>query len=303
MRMEKFEAIVLGGGPVGMHAFALLRKSGVDVAILEASPSLGGQLEKLYPKKTVDDVKGYPPLKGHELFLAFVKEIDMARVRLNTKVASIERKGDLYSIATSNGEYLAKFVFLATGLGFYEPRKLGLEGEEKAGNILYSLKDPEELKGKRVAVFGGGDSALDWARELSALSSVSLVHRRDEFRGDGEKINGLPIDVYLSFVPDELELIDGVCKGIWIKSLKNGGRKLLLVDFVLVNFGSVPSIIDLPYPKSSQGFGFLSDENSMVDDNLFAIGDISYKEGKRKRMEPGFEEAERAIRFCLSRRG
>ena len=286
-----------------MHAFALLRKSGVDVAILEASPSLGGQLEKLYPKKTVDDVKGYPPLKGHELFLAFLKEIDMARVRLNTKVVSIERKGDLYSIATSKGEYLAKFVFLATGLGFYEPRKLGLEGEEKAGNILYSLKDPEELKGKRVAVFGGGDSALDWARELSALSSVSLVHRRDEFRGDGEKINGLPIDVYLSFVPDKLELIDGVCKGIWIKSLKSGGRKLLPVDFVLVNFGSVPSIIDLPYPKSSQGFGFLSDENSMVDDNLFAIGDISYKEGKRKRMEPGFEEAERAICFCLSRRG
>ena len=92
MGMERHEVIVVGGGPVGMHALALLEKEGLDVILLEASSVLGGQLDSLYPAKMVDDVKGYEPMKGHELFLNLLAEIDKAHVRRNTKVTEIQKQ-------------------------------------------------------------------------------------------------------------------------------------------------------------------------------------------------------------------
>lgn len=300
MCMERHEVIVVGGGPVGMHALAILEKEGLDVILLEASSVLGGQLDSLYPAKTVDDVKGYEPMKGHELFLSLLAKIDKAHVRRNTKVTGIQKQEDeTFLLATTQGEYQAKALFLATGLGFYQPRTMGLEGEQGTANIFYALSDPSILEGKKVVVLGGGDSALDWAKELCPIADVSLVHRRNEFRGDGHKIDGLPIKVYLSYIPAKLEKRGNICTGIHIESVVDHSDLLLACDAILVNFGLVPESLPLPYEKASSGFGYLSDEHSMVEPNVYVIGDLSYKEGKRKRMEPGFEEAERAIASYL----
>lgn len=303
MGMERHEVIVVGGGPVGMHALALLEKEGLDVILLEASSVLGGQLDSLYPAKTVDDVKDYEPMKGHELFLNLLAEIDKAHVRRNTKVTGIQKQADkTFLLETTQGHYQAKALFLATGLGFYHPRTMGLEGEQGTANIFYALSDPSILEGKKVIVFGGGDSALDWAKELCPIADVSLVHRRNEFRGDGHKIDGLPIKVYLSYIPAKLEKRGNICTGIHIEAVIDHSDLLLPCDAILVNFGLVPESLPLPYKKASSGFGYLSDEHSMVEPNVYVIGDLSYKEGKRKRMEPGFEEAERAIAsYLLSR--
>ncbi len=303
MAMEKHEAIVIGGGPVGMKALSLLEKSGVDAILLEASSSLGGQLESLYPAKTVDDVKGYPPMKGHDLFLALLSEINKAHVRRNTKVTGIGRQENgTFAVETTQGLYEASTLFLATGLGFCRPRTMGLEDEQGTKNIFYSLSDPRLLEGKKVIVFGGGDSALDWSRELSAIADVTLVHRRNEFRGDGQKIEGFPIKLYLSYVPAKLEKRGNFCTGIHIQSVIDKTDIFLDCDAILVNFGLIPESLPLPYEKASAGFGYLSDEHSMAEPNVYILGDLSYKEGKRKRMEPGFEEAERAISSYLLNR-
>lgn len=301
--MERKQAIVIGGGPVGVHVLGKLTKEGVDAVLLEASSGLGGQLLGLYPEKTVDDVKGYAPMKAKELWEELVRDIDMSRVFLNERVVSLDKEEGGYLVRTKDDEFHAEAVFLATGLGFYHPRTMGLEGEEEYPNILYALIDPKELADKKVVVFGGGDSALDWAKELSSYADISLVHRRDEFRGDGEKIDGLPIHVYLPYIPRKLIISGGICGGIRIESVKDGSSIDLEADYILVNFGLIPESIELPYEKAKNGFGYLSGEASRLDDGLYCVGDISYREGKRKRMEPGFEEADASIRDYLSRKG
>ena len=120
-----------------------------------------------------------------------------------------------------------------TGIGEYRPRKLGLENEDKC-NVLYSLKDYAFLKNKKVVIFGGGDSALDWAKQLSEISDVTLVHRRDEFRGNAETIKDCDIKIYLSYVPESMTE-----NKIKIKSVKSDPAIELDYDYVLVNFGQV----------------------------------------------------------------
>ncbi len=293
--MERHDAIVVGGGPVGLRTLSLLLQSGIEAILLEAKKGLGGQLEGLYPEKGVDDVEGFPPMKAHDLFLALLREVDPSKVRIGEKIESMEKTDDGYSLVSTKGNYQARAVFLATGYGTLEPRRLGLHGESKAKNVLYALVEIKRLQGKKVAIFGGGDSALDWAKELSSRADVNLVHRRDEFRGDACKIDGLPLKVWLSYVPDGLRLEGDEVKEVIIKSAKTGERVALPVDYVLVNFGLVPSGLELPYPKSERGFGYLTDANGKLDEGLYAVGDVSYRDGKRKRMDPGFREAERAV--------
>ena len=144
----------------------------------------------------------------------------MKRVVFNAHVSSI-KNGNPIELSTGKTAYFCKKLIIATGLGASVPRPLGVEHENECENIIYSVHSFDHLKNKRVAIFGGGDSALDWAKEISAISDdVHLIHRRLEFRGNPETIKDCKnLKVHLPYVPSSIEYKDGKATSVTIKKV------------------------------------------------------------------------------------
>jgi len=294
--MEKVTLLIVGGGPVGLYCAGRLEERGISYHLFEADSSLGGQPHSLYPAKDVVDVPLFTPRSGEQIVAGLLKRVNPKNISLSTLVLDIHETPESVLLHTTQGDYEGEYVILATGLGFHKPRPLGIPNEEKCSNILYALLDPETLSNQRIAIFGGGDSALDWARQLSKISPfVSLVHRRTEFRGDPKTIEGCKLALYLPYVPDHLEEKDGRCQTIFIKSVDDGALLPLPVDVVLVNYGQIPSPSTFAYKLSPVGFGIEVQPGYHVSPRVFAIGDCAYLPDKKKRIAPGMEEADAVI--------
>ena len=215
---------IIGAGPIGLYFAGLCEQRNINYAIFEADSFIGGQLTHLYPEKIIYNIPGIEEIKSADYIALLASNIDSDKIRLGAKINSLDE------LKTSYDK-----IIIATGIGEYQPRKLGLENEEKC-NVLYSLKEYDFLKNKKVVIFGGGDSALDWAKQLSETSDVTLVHRRDEFRGNAETIKDCNIKIYLSYVPESMTE-----NKIKIKSVKSEVDLELDYDYILVNFGQVMS--------------------------------------------------------------
>ncbi|MCR5332806.1 MAG: NAD(P)/FAD-dependent oxidoreductase [Bacilli bacterium] len=283
--------IIIGGGPIGLYLASKLD----NYLLLEASNELGGQITHLYPEKEIVDIKGIDSIKAKDYISLLISKIDLKNVHLNEKVIGIENN----KVITSKGEYFADNIFIVTGLGFSSPRKLGIENEEKCKNILYSLADFKFLKDKKVAIFGGGDSALDWAKEISALSdNVSLIHRRTEFRGNPDTIKGCKnLKLYLPYVPYSLKYEGDICKSITIKKVSEALEEFieLDVDFVLVNYGQIAEQNNFPFEK--EGAFLKVNEKFEVAPHVYALGDGSTYENKKRRIAPGNEEVDKLLKL------
>ncbi len=294
------KVIIIGGGPIGLFLATQLEKNKVDYLLLEASDYLGGQITELYPKKEIVDIDAYDSIISSDYIKTLTDNISLENVRLNEMVMNVKEEKDGVTLKTKNGnEYKAEKIVVAIGLGFPKPRPLGVPNEEKYSNILYSLKDFTFLTNKKVAIFGGGDSALDWAKEISRISKdVSLIHRRDEFRGDADTIKGIShLKLYLSYVPLNLIEKDNKCLGVTIKKVTSDETIDLHVDYILVNFGNIPTIVDLGLPK--EGFGFKVNENYQISDRVYVIGDVAIYENKKKRIQQGNNEALHVLKNLL----
>ena len=213
---------IIGAGPIGLYFASLCEQYNINYTIFEADSFIGGQLTHLYPEKIIYNIPGFESIKSADYIALLASNVDSSKIILGTKINSLEELKTSYN-----------HIIIATGIGEYQPRKLGLENEEKY-NVLYSLKDYDFLKNKKVVIFGGGDSALDWAKQLSEISNVSLVHRRDEFRGNMNTIKDCNLKTYLSYIPESLSE-----NKIKIKSVKTDLRIELDYDYVLVNFGQL----------------------------------------------------------------
>jgi thioredoxin reductase (NADPH) len=239
---------IIGAGPIGLYFATLCEKNNIDYTIFEASSFAGGQLTRLYPEKFIHNIPSIPEIKATDYITNLLAEIPLHKIVFSKKIDSLDNLKQLFD-----------YIIIATGLGEYQPRKLGVKDEDKY-NILYSLTDYAFLAHKKVVIFGGGNSALDWAKQLSYICDVSLVHRRDEFRGDVGTIKDCDLDMYLSYVPEEVT--EAVVK---IKSVKTNETVVLPYDYILVNFGQIPVKIqfeDLPnvyYIGDSSGNRTLAD--------------------------------------------
>lgn len=293
--MKETTVAIIGGGPIGLYAAKILEKRGIPYLLFEAEDQLGGQLQRLYPEKDVEDLPEFPNEKAKNIILKLAQSIDKSKVLLRSPITQIqEMPNGVY--LKSKEEYLAQYVLIATGLGFYKPRLMGLPYEKQCSNIYYSLQNPQEMAQKRVVIFGGGDSALDWAKMLSSLSPfVSLVHRRKEFRGNPKTIEGAKIAIYLPYVPDSIEEKNTRCVSVTIKNVENASKIKLPCDAVLVNYGLVPSPSTFALPYSQEGFGILTNDAQQASERIYAIGDCCFQKDRRKRIKPGFEEADAAI--------
>ncbi len=290
------KVVIVGAGPVGLRLAALLKKEGVPATILESSSRPGGQMSALYPAKAMEDPSEFAGLSAKEAVERLAHEAEGQEILYGTKAISFDEEGDGYSLALSSGARLhADYLVMAIGKGTYRPRKLGLEGEGWAKNILYMVKDPALFRGKTVVILGGGNAAIDWAHDLSSIAScVVLSHRRNEFRGDIHRLDGTGISILTPYVPVEIELEGKEVRALRLKEAEGVGERTIRgIDYLLVFYGilSENPNFPLPAPRSIDFQGYLHDRLQETARNLFVVGDCSLKDREEKRLLPGFREA------------
>ena len=297
--MENFhKVIIIGAGPIGLYFASKCQDKNVDYLVLEGSEEMGGQLTRLYPEKDIVDIPGIDCIKSKDFIELLKSKIDLNRVVLNAKVTDI-KTCDKIQLFVGKTAYFCDFLIIATGLGASLPRPLGVEHETECNNIIYSIKTFDHLKGKKVAIFGGGDSALDWAKAISAISdNVHLIHRRLEFRGNPETIkNCKNLKVHLPYVPSSIEYKDGKATSVTIKKVDEDIFEKIEVDYIFVNYGNIAAFSSFPFKMDGS---FLPvDENQKVEQRVFAIGDVCQYENKTRRIAPGIKEADKVFKFIF----
>ena len=186
--MNKIDALIIGAGPTGLFTANQLKLIGLDCEIVDNLDKIGGQCIELYPDKPIYDIPAIPECTGEELTNNLINQLKPFDIKfhLSERVEEVKKDNENWLVKTSKGKtFLTPNVIIAGGVGSFEPRKFSVKESEKFEDksLFYSVKDKKIFKEKIVTIFGGGDSALDWAIELSKNSPVNLVHRRDEFRG------------------------------------------------------------------------------------------------------------------------
>ena len=186
--MIKTDVVIIGAGPVGLFAIHQLGIIGLKSEIIDNLDKAGGQCIELYPDKPIYDIPAIPVCTGEELTKNLLKQIEpfKSNFHLSERVQEISKENNNWIVKTNkNKVFSSPNIIIAGGVGSFEPRKLTIKDADKyeGKNIFYSVSDKNKFKDKKVSIFGGGDSALDWALELSKISNVTLIHRRDEFRG------------------------------------------------------------------------------------------------------------------------
>ena len=293
--MESYHnIIIIGAGPIGLYFASKCELKGLDYLILEGSDCIGGQLTRLYPEKQIVDIPGIESIKSADYIELLKTKIDLNKVILNAHVSSI-KTGDKIELFAGKTAYFCQKLVIATGLGTSVPRPLGVEHENECDNIIYCVKTFDHLKNKKVAIFGGGDSALDWAKEISAISDdVHLIHRRLEFRGNPDTIKDCKnLKVHLPYVPASIEYKDGKATSVTIKKVDTEELIKIEVDYIFVNYGNIASLSSFPF-KMENAF-LVVDENNKVEQNVFAIGDVCQYENKTRRIAPGLKEADKVF--------
>ncbi|MFA5481096.1 MAG: NAD(P)/FAD-dependent oxidoreductase [Bacilli bacterium] len=294
-----YKVIIIGAGPIGLYLAGRLEEAGISYLLLEASTKIGGQLTSLYPEKEIVDIPEIKSILAKDYIALLAKKISPANVKFEQDVLDIKSFDNHAEIITQKSYYSAEYIIIATGLGFYRPKTMGLPHEEEFSNILYSIKDFAFLKDKRVAIFGGGDSALDWAKEISRFASkLYLIHRRREFRGNIETIKDIDnINILTPFVPLRLLIEGTILTGVSIKSVEDETTIDIEADYILVNFGNVPSPVTFNVPK--QNTGIICDEHHCVLNRVYVAGDAIGTPGKIKRISHGLRDADSVLHLIL----
>ena len=241
--MIKTDTLIIGAGPVGLFCVHQLGIIGLKCEVVDNLDKIGGQCIELYPDKPIYDIPAVPECTGEELTNNLIEQIKAFKTNfhLSERVEELKKVEKKWLIKTNKGtEFEASSIIIAAGVGSFEPRRFTIKEIEKyeGKKILYSVKDKKIFKDKTVTIFGGGDSALDWAIELSNTSKVILVHRRDEFRGmqaSIDKVNQLKeegkIEVYTKYQLDSVKGSDKI-ENINIKHDDNS-MKEIKTDYVL----------------------------------------------------------------------
>src|SRR5438270_4629089 len=193
MSHEIVDITIIGGGPTGLFAAFYTGMRGATAQIVDALPQLGGQLTALYPEKYIFDVGGFAKILAKDLVKALREQAQQFpfKAHLNQNVIALERKDDHFVLVTETDRFPTRAIVVAAGIGAFSPRRLPQAcAEPWYGRGIYDrVADPEEFRGQRIVIIGGGDSAFDWAQQLrDRAKAVTLVHRSDKYRAHGATI-------------------------------------------------------------------------------------------------------------------
>ena len=310
--MIKTDALIIGAGPTGLFTAHQLKLIGLTCEVVDNLDKIGGQCIELYPDKPIYDIPAVPECTGKELTDNLINQLKPFDIKfhLNERVDEVKKNDSNWEVKTNKEKkFITPNIIIAGGVGSFEPRRFSPKECEKFENksIFYSVKDKSIFKGKIVSVFGGGDSALDWAIELSKNSSVNLIHRRDEFRGAQASVSKVKelndsgkIKLFTKFQmknvngSKNLESIDIIDDNNKIQNLKT--------DYILGFFGLIMQL----GPIANWGLN-LNKKTIEVDTEkfetnqkgIYAIGDICSYPGKLKLILSGFHEGALAARACF----
>ena len=310
--MIKTDALIIGAGPTGLFTAHQLKLIGLSCEIVDNLDKIGGQCIELYPDKPIYDIPAIPECTGEELTNNLIEQLKPFNINfhLSERVDEVKKVNGHWNVKTNKGtEFITPNVVIAGGVGSFEPRKFAPKECEKFENksIFYSVKDKSIFKGKTVSIFGGGDSALDWAIELSKDSIVNLIHRRDEFRGAQlsvskvkELSNSNKINLFTKY---QLKTINGADKLDNIEIIDDDKNfKTLKTDYVLGFFGLIMQlgpILEWGLNIDKKTIPVNTENFETNHKGIFAIGDICTYPGKLKLILSGFHEGALAARGCF----
>jgi thioredoxin reductase (NADPH) len=303
------DAVIVGAGPVGLFQVFELGLLEIKAHVVDALAYPGGQPVELYPDKPIYDIPAIPVCTGQELTDRLLKQIEPfgATFHLSQEVTAVQRQDDgRFFVATSRGtQFLTKTLFIAAGVGAFQPRTLKLDGIEKfdGSQLFYRVKNPAQFAGKHLVIVGGGDSALDWALNFAAdglhrAASVILIHRRDGFQAapaSVAKMRDLCERHEMQFIVGQatgFEDKTGRLSGLKVTG-PDGVTRVVPAEVLLVFFGLSPKL----GPIAEWGLD-IERKQLVVDTEkfstsvpgIFAVGDINTYPGKKKLILSGFHE-------------
>ncbi|MGG7550096.1 NAD(P)/FAD-dependent oxidoreductase [Chryseobacterium arthrosphaerae] len=314
--MIETDILIIGAGPAGLFTVFEAGLLKMRCHIIDALPQMGGQLSELYPKKPIFDIPGFPSVLAGDLIdhlYEQIRQFEPGFTLNETAVHLLKLEENLFEVITDKGtRHRAKAVIIAGGLGSFEPKKPPIENiadfEEKG--VSYFIKRPEDYAGKHVVIAGGGDSALDWSVHLAEIaSSLTLIHRRNEFRGaldSVEKVKKLKHERKINLItPAEVIGLegDGILQRIIVE--KEGTLQTIETDHFIPLFGLVPKLGPLT------DWGLELEKNAIKVDNstdfqtsipgVYAVGDINTYPYKMKLILCGFHETAIACQSIYQR--
>jgi len=312
--MIKTDVIIIGAGPVGLFAVHQLGIKGLKSIVIDNLDKAGGQCIELYPDKPIYDIPAVPECSGKSLTDNLLKQIKPfgSKIYLNERVQEIKEEKGVWKLKTNKEQtFVTPNIIIAGGVGSFEPRKLPLKELTKfeGKSVFYSVADKNLFKNKQISIFGGGDSALDWALEFSKSSKVTLIHRRNEFRGAPHTLKELEkLKAAGKIVIKTPYQIKSINDGDRLQNLEieddNGKIEKIETDVILGFFGLIMQL----GPIAEWGLNMnkktieVNTENFQTNKpGIFAVGDISSYPGKLKLILSGFHEAALASVECFKR--
>lgn len=304
---EVQDIAIIGAGPCGLFAAYYAGFREMKTAVVEALPEAGGQLAVLYPEKYIFDVPGYPQILARDLVLALVSQATKynPKMLLGERAIDLKKDDGLFRLVTEKREIKTKSVLITGGVGSFSPNRLNIANQERyEGNgIFYFVKHKDFFKDKNLLIVGGGDSAVDWALNLKdATRSITLIHRRDQFRAHEQSVKelysspGITVKTYY-----EIRSVDGDERIRSAVIFDNRTRKgeTIPVDCVLINIGFKANL----GPIANWG---LAMENRSIKVNgkmetsipgVFAAGDIAVQSDsvKLNLIATGFAQSALAV--------
>ena len=300
------DVVIVGAGPCGLFQIFELGLLGIHAHVVDSLKHPGGQCSELYPEKPIYDIPALPVCGAQELVDRLLQQAKPfnAQFHMGEEVTELKvLEDETFLLRTSvNTRFHAKTVIIAGGLGSFQPRRLGVEGAEgfEGSRIHYKVKSAAEFTNKRLVIFGGGDSALDWTLEFAGKArSLTLVHRRPDFRAAPASVARMrdlvqhrSID-YVEAIAQSVIAEGGEFRGVRVKRT-DGQIQELEADHALVFFGLHPKL----GPIAEWGLGI--DKRAIQVDTekfqtnipgVFAVGDINTYPGKKKLILSGFHEA------------
>lgn len=302
MKQNIYDLIIVGAGPAGIAAGIYAKERNIQTLTLEAH-TVGGQLTALYPYKEIHDFPSYPSILASILADKMKKHAQIAGVNIvkDDKVCNIVKKDNLFTVESTKQIYTAKSVLLASGMGFFQPNKLGVKGEEElvGKGVFYQMLPGDDFKGRKLVFIGGGDTALELVIMAARRFITTLVHRKDSFRALEKNVKEIKTSRVKIMTDSEVIEIIGSKKvdAVLINNTKTSSSEKLECDGVIICCGMKMG------SNLADKLGLKTENNALVVDScmqtstkgIFAAGDIAVPAGFYKRILVAQGQAAAAI--------